>query len=144
MLWLLDTNLISELWKPRPNPGVRTWLDENKDDCALSEITFGVLYYGVHRLPFSKHRSELLRHISFLRQDYRDVILGFGPVGAEVWGEYAAGVAAVHGKKFWTARTIRDSALAATARAWSLTVVTRDVGHFPFVNTVNPFTVSTL
>ena len=34
----------------------------------------------------------------------------------------------------------RDSALAATARAWSLTVATRDAGHFPFVVTVNPFT----
>jgi predicted nucleic acid-binding protein len=40
MIWLLDTNVVSELWKPRPNPGAEAWLEENKEDCALSEITF--------------------------------------------------------------------------------------------------------
>jgi toxin FitB len=140
MIWLLDTNVVSDLWKPRPNPGVVRWLEENKDECALSEITFGELYYGVHRLPFGKRRSELLRSISFLREDYRDVVLPFGPVESEAWGEYAAEVIADRGKKFWTGRTTRDSAIAAIARAWSLTVVTRDANHFPFVTTLNPFT----
>ena len=141
MIWLLDTNVISELRKPRPNRGVEAWLEENKEDCALSEITFGELHYGVHRLPFGKRRSELQRHISFLREDYRDVILPFGPAESEAWGEYAAEVMAGRGKKFWTGRTTRDSAIAATALAWSLTMVTRDVSHFPFVATINPFTV---
>lgn len=139
MLWLLDTNIVSELWKPRPNPQVEAWLDENRDECALSEITFGELYYGVHRLPFGKRRGELLRRITFLREDYRDVILPFGSTESEVWGQYAAEVFASHGKSFWNARTIRDSALAATARAWSVVMVTRDAGHFPFVQTLNPF-----
>jgi predicted nucleic acid-binding protein len=86
MIWLLDTNVISELWKPHPNPAVVAWLEENKDDCALSEITFGELHYGVHKLAFGKRRSGLLRYISFLREDYRDVILPFGPVESEAWG----------------------------------------------------------
>jgi toxin FitB len=141
MIWLLDTNVVSDLWKPRPNPRVEVWLEKNKDDCALSEITFGELHYGVQRLPFGKRRSELLRHISFLREDYRDVILPFGPAESEAWGEYAAEVSADRGKKFWTGRTTRDSAIAAIARAWSLTVVTRDSSHFPFVATLNPFTI---
>jgi hypothetical protein len=141
MIWLLDTNVVSDLWKPRPNPGVVAWLDENRDDCALSEITFGELHYGLHRLPFGKRRSALLRSIRFLRDDYRDVVLPFGPVESETWGEYAAEVVSDRGKKFWTGRTTRDSAIAATARAWSLTVVTRDVSHFPFIATLNPFTV---
>jgi hypothetical protein len=139
MIWLLDTNVVSELWKPRPDAGVRAWLEENQEDCALSEITFGELHYGVHRLPFGKRRSELPRYISFLREDYRDVVLRFGPAESEAWGEYAAEVLASRGKQFWTGRTTRDSAIAATARAWSLTVVTRDVNHFPFVATFNPF-----
>ena len=139
MLWLLDTNVVSDLWKPRPDPGVEAWLQENKDDCALSEITFGELYYGVHRLPFGKRRSKLARSISFLREDYRDVILPFGPTESEAWGEYAAEVTASLGIRFWNARTTRDSAIAAIARAWSLTVVTRDAGHFPFVDTFSPF-----
>jgi predicted nucleic acid-binding protein len=139
MIWLLDTNVVSEMWKPRPNAGVPAWLHEHADDCALSEITFGELHYGVHRLPFGKRRSELSRNIGFLREDYRDVVLPFGPAESEVWGEYAAQVFAERGKSFWTARTMRDSAIAAIARAWGLTVVTRDVDHFPFVDTHNPF-----
>jgi predicted nucleic acid-binding protein len=139
MNWLLDTNMVSELWKPRPNAAAVAWLSENMNDCALSEITFGELHYGVHRLPFGKRRSELMRHISFLREDYRDVILPFGAVESEAWGEFAAAVEAERGKRFWTGRTIRDSALAATARAWNLTVVTRDTGHFPLVDALNPF-----
>src|ERR1700733_9944503 len=117
MIWLLDTNVVSEMWKPRPNPGVPAWLEAHADDCALSEITFGELHYGVNRLPFSKRRSELLRNITFLREDYRDVVLPFGPVESEVWGEYAAEIIAERGESFWTARTTRDSAIAAIARA---------------------------
>ena len=139
MRFLLDTNLVSDAWKPRPNPGARDWLEENKDDCALSEITFGELHYGLHRLPFGKRQAELQRHVAWLREDYRDVILSFGPAESEVWGAYAAEVSAAHGKRWWTARTIRDSALAATARAWGLAVVTRDATHFPFIEVVNPF-----
>ncbi len=139
MIWLLDTNVVSEVWKPQPNPAVMDWLEENKDECALSEITFGELHYGFHRLPFGKRRSSLERHIRFLRADYHDVILPLGPAESEAWGEYAAEVHAGRGKQFWTSRTIRDSAIAAIARAWALTVVTRDMNHFPFVETLNPF-----
>ena len=139
MLWLLDTNIVSECWKPRPDIQVESWLEENRDECTISEITFAELHYGVHRLPFSKRRAELQRRIAFLREDYRDVVLPFGPAESEVWGEYAAEVFATRGKSFWNARTIRDSALAATARVWSLVVVTRDTSHFPLVDTLNPF-----
>ena len=140
MLWLLDTNIVSELWKPSPNVHVQIWLDENKDDCALSEITFGELNYGLHRLPFGRRRSELERRIRFLRQDYADMILSFGAAEAEAWGQHAAEVEAERGKSYWTARTVRDSALAGTARAWGLTIATRDTGGFLFVPTLNPFT----
>ncbi len=67
------------------------------------------------------------------------MILSFGPAEAEAWGSYAAEVTADRGKAWWTARTIRDAALAATARAWGLTVVTGDAQHFPFVEVLNPF-----
>src|SRR5258707_4119257 len=103
MLWLLDTNVVSELWKPRPNPGAVAWLEANKEECSLSEITFGELHYGVYRLAFSKRRAALARRIGFLREDYRDVILPFGPAESEAWGQYAAEVFVTQGKKFWNA-----------------------------------------
>ena len=132
-------NVISEHWKPQSNQRVLDWVEENRDDCVLSEIVFGELYYGLHCLPFGKRHSELARHIQFLRQDYEDEILPFGAAEAEACGEYAAELTAPRGKQHWTPRTIRDSAIAATARAWVLTVVTRDTGGFPFMPTLNPF-----
>jgi predicted nucleic acid-binding protein len=48
MIWLLDTNVISDLWKPHPNPAVVAWLEENKDDCALLEI---IRKIGGHSQP---------------------------------------------------------------------------------------------
>ena len=89
MRWLLDTNVVSELWKDKPNAGAVAWVEENKDECAVSEITFAELYYGIHRLPFGKRRAELLRYAHFLREDYRDAILGVNAIEAESWGEHA-------------------------------------------------------
>jgi len=140
MHFLLDTNIVSEAWKPRPSPAVQEWIREHGEECALSVITLAELEYGMHLLPFSKRRAALERQIDFLREDFSDALLPYALAEAAAWSEYAAEVTANRGKKFWNARTIRDSALAATARAWSLTVATRDIGHFPFVDTVNPFT----
>lgn len=140
MLFLLDTNVVSEAWKPTPVPSVEKWMLENAEDCALSVITLAELDYGVHLLPFSKRRSALKKNIDFLREDFSDAIIGFDLPEASAWGQYAAEVTAQYGKKFWNARTIRDSALAATARAWSLVLVTRDARHFPLIQTYNPFT----
>ncbi len=96
----------------------------------------------VLRIAFSSFRQATNRIITahrFSSTDYEDAILPFGGLEAQVWGEYAAEVTAERGKQHWTPRTLRDSALAATARAWSLTVVTRDRGGFPFVDVLNPF-----
>jgi predicted nucleic acid-binding protein len=139
MLFLLDTNIVSEAWKPRPNAAVEEWMMEHSDECALSVITLAELDYGLHLLPFGKRRSRLERQIQFLREDFSDALLPFAAAEAAAWAQYAAEVTAERGKDFWTARTMRDSALAATARAWTLTVVTRDVDHFPFVEVLNPF-----
>lgn len=139
MRFLLDTNVVSEAWKPRPDPAVADWVEEFEAECGLSVISLAELNYGMQLLPFGKRRARLERQIQFLREDYADALVPFDLAEALVWGQYAAEVTADRGPSFWTARTVRDAALAATARTWSLTVVTRDVGHFPFVETLNPF-----
>ena len=48
MSFLLDTNVISEWMKPRPNPGVVAWLsDVDEDRTFLSVITLTELHYGI-------------------------------------------------------------------------------------------------
>ncbi|MDF2767020.1 MAG: putative plasmid stability-like protein [Rhodospirillales bacterium] len=58
MSWLLDTNVVSELIRPKPNVGVVTWLAERSGDEArlyLSALTLAGIHRGVLRLD-SKSR----------------------------------------------------------------------------------------
>src|SRR5207302_1511377 len=92
MRFLLDTNIVSEAWKPRPNPAVEQWMSENGEESALSVITLAELEYGMHLLPFSKRRGMLQRQIDFLREDFSDALLPFALAEAAAWSEYAAEV----------------------------------------------------
>ena len=61
MKYLLDTNVISELVKKEPNPGVLNWIDERDEaNLFLSVITFGELQKGISKLS-DKNRSERLQ-----------------------------------------------------------------------------------
>ena len=52
MSFLLDTNVVSEWMKPRPNAGVVAWLaDVDEDRVFLSVITLTELRYGIERMP---------------------------------------------------------------------------------------------
>ena len=67
MSFLLDTNVVSESTKPRPNPGVVAWLAAvDEDNVFLSVITLTELRYGVERLAQGRRRKQLDR---WLQQD---------------------------------------------------------------------------
>jgi len=58
--FLLDTNVVSEWIKPRPNAGVVSWLHETDEDRTfLSVITLMELRYGVERMPVGNPRVRL-------------------------------------------------------------------------------------
>src|SRR5438876_8701824 len=59
-MFLLDTDALSELEKPKPNPGLAVWL-ESTDwlDLHLSVITIGELWKGIAQLPSSGKRRAL-------------------------------------------------------------------------------------
>lgn len=67
MNFLLDTNVIAEWTKPRPNSGVITWLDEaDEDRVFLSVATLAELRHGVDRLAPAARRKKL---DSWLREE---------------------------------------------------------------------------
>ena len=60
MNFLLDTNVISEPMKVRPNAGVLAWLAEvDEDSVFLSVVTITELRYGVERLATGRRRDRL-------------------------------------------------------------------------------------
>lgn len=124
MRYLLDTSLISETRKPRPEPRVLRWLGERDEDALfLSVVTFGELHGGIARLEDGKRRDSLQNWVD------RDLAARFQgrilPVDLEVAAEWGriCGRARARGEPLPAV----DALLAATAIVHHLTVVTRDI-----------------
>lgn len=138
MTFLLDTNVISEWAKPRPDPGVVAWLaDADEDRLYVSVVTVAELRYGIQRLDNGRRRCRLdewLRHD--LPNRFEDRIL---PVDAAVAGEWGRVVAQCEAR----GRPIGalDALIAATARLHGLALVTRNEADFSasLEDVVNPW-----
>jgi predicted nucleic acid-binding protein len=127
MNFLLDTNVISEPMKVRPNAGVLDWLAQaDEDSIFLSVVTITELRYGVERLATGKRRDQLDK---WLRKDlnsrFQDRILPVDLVVADACGKLVA-------KSESMGRPIepRDAFIAATSEVHSLTLVTRNASDF--------------
>jgi predicted nucleic acid-binding protein len=124
--FLLDTNLLSELVKPRPDGGVKSWVDEQpKDELAISVLAFGEIQRGVIRHPVGKRKAELERWLCVeLPVEYRDRMIPIDESIALEWGRVSA-------EAMNRGRTIPDAdgLLVATAIVLNLTLVTRNERH---------------
>lgn len=122
MKYLLDTCVVSELTKPRPNPGVTRWLEGvDERQLTLSVLTVGELERGIERLPVSKRKRALLTWLSELIAGYDQKILSVTLDIASEWGRLSA-AAELKGRSL----PVVDGLVAATAQARSLTLVTRN------------------
>src|SRR3954462_12668670 len=64
MKWLLDTNVISEGMRPRPNQAVLDWVDARESELALSVVTLAELRDGASTLSDTARRNRFDRWIS--------------------------------------------------------------------------------
>jgi len=139
MIYVLDTNVVSEAMKAVSDRRCETWLETNIESCCLTTITLSELRYGVERLPEGKRKRDLDRKLEFLRQDFSERILEFDEVAAIEYGRYVAEFETKRGFAAVAAADIRDLQIAAIARANGWIVATRNTRHFPCVDSVNPF-----
>jgi toxin FitB len=125
--FLLDTNVISEPWKPRPNPAVLEWLAATDEDSIyLSVVTITELRHGIERLAAGRKRNHLDQWLSeVLARRFSGRIL---PIDFEIAD--ACGKLAARSEKIGRPIEPRDAYIAATAEVHSLTLVTRNVGDF--------------
>lgn len=127
MSYLLDTNVVSEWTKPRPDPGVVAWLDTvDEDRVLLGVVTLAELRRGIARLQPGVRRTRLdewLRHDLPLRFESR--ILPIDAAVADAWGEIMASRDAL-GRPM----TAMDAMIAATAMVHDLMLVTRNEADF--------------
>lgn len=138
MSFLLDTNVISEWVKQRPDPGVIAWVaDVDEDRVFLSVVTLAELRYGIARLADGGRRRRLdawLRDELPLRFEGR--LLSVDEAIADRWGEVVARREAA-GRPIG----VMDAFIAATANVHALTLVTRNESYFEFAvnEIVNPW-----
>ena len=126
--FLLDTNIISELVKPKPEANVTEWV-ENTDESLLylSVLTLGEIRRGIAALPQSRRRATLEAWLDKdLRARFEGRILVIDQEVADRWG-LLTGAARNSGKVL----PVIDGLLAATALEHNLTLVTRDTGQIP-------------
>lgn len=65
MIYLLDTNVVSELIKKQPNPKVVQWVDDqDATRMYLSVITIGEIRKGIEKLPISERKASLQAWLS--------------------------------------------------------------------------------
>ena len=136
--FLLDTNVISEFDRPRPNRGVLDWFAAcNEESLYLSVLTVGEIQRGVWRLRDAVRQAKLASSLSGLRLRFRGRVLAIDEAIAERWGRLT-GELMMGG----TRADVVDSLIGATALRHDLAVVTRNDTHFRFpgLTVVNPFT----
>jgi len=127
MSFLLDTNVVSESTKPRPNVGVVAWLTGvDEESVFLSVITLTELRYGVERLAPGRRRQRLDRWLQEeLPLRFEGRILPIDALVADACGKLVAQTESV-GRPI----EARDAFIAATAQVHQLTLVTRNASHF--------------
>ncbi|MFO1426424.1 MAG: type II toxin-antitoxin system VapC family toxin [Steroidobacteraceae bacterium] len=127
MSWLLDTHVVSEWVRPRPDPGVIRFLEAlDEDRVFVSVATLAELRLGIGQLDAGPRRSALERWLSGdLVERFSGRVLGVDAPLAEVWGLCLAR-SRTRGRPI----SVMDALLAATARLHGLTLVTRNVSDF--------------
>jgi hypothetical protein len=136
---LLDTNVLSELMRPSPDPAVLPWLDgQAADELWISAVTVAEIRLGIALLPDSRRRGRLAELVEALfHEDFADRCL---PFDAEAAVEYAAIVAArrQRGRPI----SVEDAQIAAIARSLGLTLATRNTADFANIDqlrVINPW-----
>ena len=135
MNYLLDTNVLSELFKKHPEPKVVQWFTQaDPESLFLSVLTLGEIRKGLEKMEKGSRKNRL---IQFLEKDipaqFEDRVLAVDAEIGEAWGILEARA----GRPLSTV----DALLSATALTRHLTLVTRNAQDFEFhhLKLLNPW-----
>ncbi len=134
---LLDTNVVSEGLRPRPDPNVSQWLDAQRPaDLFLSMPVIAELHYGTELLPAGTRRIHLELTIRRIEEAFADRTLPFDRAAAHEYGRIIA-----YRDKLGRAAGTMDGLIAAIAKVHGARVATRDSRGFDDIGLeiVNPF-----
>jgi toxin FitB len=135
---VLDTNIISELTRQIPEPGVISWLDSlPAEEIGTTAVTAAELLYGVARMPAGRRKTELAAAVrGLLGDDFRDRVLPFDEHCASRYADIVCGRETL-GRPIGVA----DAQIAAICRTVEATLATRNTDDFSGtgIELINPW-----
>ena len=140
-MYVIDTNVASELMRPSPSPAVAAWIaGRDAEELYLTAVSEAELLYGVAIVPAGRRRNQLeAAMLRWLDTGFAERILPFDSAAARAYAEIAAGRRSA-GRPIAPA----DCQIAAIARSRGMTVVTRNVRDFGDIDieVVDPWTAA--
>lgn len=124
---VIDTNVVSELMRLKPDPAVLAWFSgHDSADLYLTAVTEAELRAGAAILPAGRRRDRLAAEVdAMVREDFARRVLPFDSAAARAYGDIAAARRSL-GRPILEA----DCQIAAIARAKDAAVATRNTGDF--------------
>lgn len=125
---VLDTNVVSEVMRPVPDPAVLAWVDaQPADELYLTSMTVAELLYGVARLPAGKRRERLAEQVGRLVDElFAGRVLPFDSAASGMYARVASAR-----ERAGAPISVADAVIAATAASASaVKLATRNVSDF--------------
>lgn len=140
-MFLLDTNVVSELLRTSPDAVVERWIDGHwETDLYFSAIGEAELRYGVAILPAGRRKAGLAAVLdAILQEDFAGRILPFDSSAAQKYADMAAAC-----RSAGYPAPQADCQVAAIARSRDMPVATRNTRDFEHlgVEVINPWTAN--
>lgn len=127
--YLLDTNIISNVVRPAPSPGLLNWMADQRDvDLYISTFSLAEIRRGILQKPDGRKRRELEAWYAGPlgpKALFQNRVLAFDQAAAEAWAELMA-----EGHRQGAPRSAIDMIIAAVAQANGCVVATANDRHF--------------
>ena len=122
----LDTNVLSELMRPQPNPAVVAWVNAQSSGAHVSAVTQAEISLGIALLPEGKRRDALaVAARQMFEEDFAARCLPFDSMVAEHFARLVA-----ERRRIGRPITTQDAQIAAVALANNMPLATRNTDDF--------------
>jgi predicted nucleic acid-binding protein len=134
---LLDTNVLSEVSRKKPDFKVLDWIGHYEPLLYLSAVVIGELSFGIERLRPAERSADLSKALTSILEKFEPRYVHFDSIDALLYGKLM-GQSERRGRKM----SVVDGMLAALARRHEAQLATRNTAHFEHlgIDIINPWT----